>query len=195
MPHAATLTNSSPSPGRGMGVSMSSAPGAGRVLAIAFISSPQAVIYYDRCHFNTTACPPPSKARAKGEPSRGDTGMLGAGRSGPMTHRHAPIAHARAYQPVVGVLFEAVRDPTCCAAQREYRGRQPARKANHPRTPRQVEVEIGTQPLAPPHRLLDALRGLEQPPSAPARDLRGLFPQQNRARIAGGVDRVAEARR
>src|SRR5216684_9244794 len=115
--------------------------------------------------------------------------------SDPVAERRAAIARARADETVIGVLLEAVRDPSGSAAKREDRGGQSTREAEHPRTHGQIEIEVRAQPFALPDRFLDLEGRVEHPLALAARGRsRDLF-KQGGARIAGGIDGMAEAGR
>src|SRR5436190_14915628 len=102
------------------------------------------------------------------------------------------VVGARADQPVVGVLLEAVRGPARDAADGKNRREQIDRDAQRVVRRRRVEVDVGIQLLLAGDQLLDAARHLEprRVPGALAEVLRHLA-QVRRARVLGTIDAVA----
>src|SRR5579885_661672 len=111
-----------------------------------------------------------------------------------MAQRASAIAHPRPNQAVVGILFEDVRDPSRASSDGKDSGGYSARKSEHPRRYRQVEVQVRAQPLALPHRFLDAQGDIEQLAALAAGDSLRVLAEQHGARIAVGIDGVSEAR-
>src|SRR5208283_3707137 len=102
------------------------------------------------------------RRRAPGVKEKLRSRLCGSGNLFPVAQRGAAIAHARADETVVGILFERVRNPSRGAADGENRGWHRALKAEHADTYGEVEVEIGAQTFAFRNGGFDFERGLEQ---------------------------------
>src|SRR5208337_1336769 len=181
-PHAPTRTSNVESAGAGTGVSISSAPGAGRVFAIALIRGTSEYLQYDG-----------AAVRVK-KKCRLET-FAEAGTLFPVAQRGAAITHARTYQTVVSVLLQCMCDPSGGAANRENCRRHRALKTEHADAYGEVEVEIGAQAFAFGDGGFDFERGLKEAPAAVLGYRLCDLPQQRGARIAVWVDRVTKARR
>src|SRR5271156_1715837 len=179
-PHAPTRTSSVDSAGVGTGASISSAPGAGRVFAIAFICETSEYLQYD----GATVCVKEQSPRRV----YAETGALF-----PVAQWSAAIAHAWADEAVVSVLLERVRDPSRRASDGKNCGGHRARKSEHADAYGEVEIEIGAQAFSLGNGTFDFSGGLKKAAAAMLGDRLRDLPQQRGARIAVGIDGVTEA--
>src|SRR6266702_6761373 len=109
--------------------------------------------------------------------------VLGAGVHGPRTDDFT-----------VDSLLDDVRRPARGARDDENRGEHRGGHAHHVIGDRTIPVQIGEHLLFPPHHLLEPLRDVEElHVLLSLREAPGHFPDDLVARIARGVDRVAEA--